>query len=219
MRLQVSIEQNALAGFAVAEEKSLASVSSKTIRSSGTKLRARLQLDAQSSLGPKIANAWRMKQYPEGQESAKAAALIYTKAPNIIDAFDKGSLIRPTRGGRYLAIPTPNARRVRGEKVNPRSFEAAGIKLQFIPARRGKPALLVNRDDFASRRGGGVSFRNTTKTGKRRGRSQFTVFFILIPQVKLQKLFDLDQRAQEAQADVAASFARFSQQEDANRPS
>jgi hypothetical protein len=34
--------------------------------------------------------------------------LIYTKAPQIIRAFDEGAVIR-SRRGRFLAIPTQNA--------------------------------------------------------------------------------------------------------------
>ena len=59
-----------------------------------------------AGLGQRLANSWRDKHYPNQQ--LDAASLVYTKAPQIIRAFDDGAVIR-SRRGRFLAIPTENA--------------------------------------------------------------------------------------------------------------
>jgi hypothetical protein len=58
--------------------------------------------------GKRIANAWRVNVYPKAVlTTLRPAALIWTKAPDIIAAFDSGQTIR-ARHGKYLAWPTPN---------------------------------------------------------------------------------------------------------------
>lgn len=48
------------------------------------------------------------KTFPEVGESAEAAAYVWSRAPKIVDAFDRGVVIRSARG-LFLAIPTPAA--------------------------------------------------------------------------------------------------------------
>jgi phage major head subunit gpT-like protein len=218
MNLQVSLDSQVLADIARTEEKSLARISSRAIRQSGARLRARLQVDTTTALGPKVANAWRFAAYPPVGDSARAAGLVYTRAPNIIDAFNRGAEIRPSHGQKYLAIPTANVRKQGGQKDNPRSFEEAGIKLRFVPARGGRPALLVSDEDFRST-ARGVTFRNLSKrTGKRIGRAVFTVFFILVPMVRMRKLLDLDRRAREAETDLVSQWGQAAQALDYSAP-
>jgi hypothetical protein len=61
-----------------------------------------------AGLGQRLANSWRDRHYPN--RKLDAASLVYTKAPQIIRAFDEGVVIR-SRRGRFLAIPTENAPR------------------------------------------------------------------------------------------------------------
>jgi hypothetical protein len=65
----------------------------------GLKTELRRQL-ASAGLGQRLANSWRDKHYPN--QKLDAASLVYTKAPQIIRAFDEGALIR-SRRGRFLA--------------------------------------------------------------------------------------------------------------------
>jgi Family of unknown function (DUF6441) len=69
----------------------------------------------------RLANSWRDKHYPN--QKLDAASLVYTKAPQIIRAFDEGAVIRSKRG-RFLAIPTENAPRkgTDGKRISPRTF-------------------------------------------------------------------------------------------------
>jgi hypothetical protein len=76
-------------------------------RDAGRGLRTELRREVASvGLGQRLANSWRDRHYPN--QKLDAASLVYTKAPQIIRAFDEGAVIRSKRG-RFLAIPTENA--------------------------------------------------------------------------------------------------------------
>jgi hypothetical protein len=56
--------------------------------------------------GRAIANAWRVKVYPaQARDTLHPAALIYSKAPDIVSAFDAGKEIT-VRHAKYLCWPT-----------------------------------------------------------------------------------------------------------------
>jgi Family of unknown function (DUF6441) len=75
----------------------------------GQSLKTELRRQVSSAgLGQRLANSWRDKHYPK--RKLDAASLVYTKAPQIIRAFDEGAVFRSKRG-RFLAIPTENALR------------------------------------------------------------------------------------------------------------
>jgi Family of unknown function (DUF6441) len=77
-------------------------------RSAGQSLKTELRRQVTSAgLGQRLANSWRDKHYPN--QGLDAASLVYTKAPQIIRAFDEAAVIR-SRRGRLLAIPTEDAR-------------------------------------------------------------------------------------------------------------
>jgi Family of unknown function (DUF6441) len=56
-----------------------------------------------AGLGSRLARTWRGKTCPERGESLEAAAYVWSKAPKIVDAFDRGVVIR-THRGRFLAL-------------------------------------------------------------------------------------------------------------------
>lgn len=151
-----------------------------------------------AGMGRRLANAWRLELYPPGgKPSMRAAALIYTRAPMIVRAFDEGVTIRSTRGF-FLAIPTENVPKnltfmdpvsgglKKNKRATPRGVEQAmGIKLHFV-YRRGQPSLLVA--NLRARRGGRGGFAAPSKTALKTGRGLVTVvMFVLVPQVTLPK--------------------------------
>lgn len=153
-----------------------------------------------AQLGPRVANATRLKLYPRGQKKVRAA-LIYTKAPNIVEAFALGVTIR-SKAGFFLAVPLPAAgQAARGKRMTPGLFEkTTGIKLRLV-YRRKAPSLLVAdnarlskvgraRTNQTRRKDGAVSTRLT-------GRTSVPVF-VLLPQVNLRKRLDLDAIARDA---------------------
>ena len=66
-------------------------------RDAGRGLKAELRRQvASAGLGQRLANSGRDKHYPN--RKLDAASLVYTKAPQIIRAFDEGAVIRSKRG-------------------------------------------------------------------------------------------------------------------------
>ena len=149
-----------------------------------------------AGLGQRLARTIRAANYPKGQPSLNAAALVWSKAPVIIGTHDTGPLIR-SKDGFWLAIPTPAAGKgARGRRLSPGEWERRrGLRLRFVFRRRG-PSLLV-ADGRLNNRGLGVASRSKT------GRGKATVpIFLLVPQVKLAKRLDLGRDAERAQAAV-----------------
>jgi hypothetical protein len=149
-----------------------------------------------AGLGQRLANSIRSQTYPKVGESLSAAALVWSKAPQIINAHDAGLTIR-SRAGFWLAIPTAAAGKgPKGRRITPGEWEQRrGMRLRFVYRRRG-PSLLV-ADGRLNSRGLGVASRSKT------GRGQSTVpIFLLVPQVKLSKRLDLARDAERAQAAI-----------------
>jgi len=153
-----------------------------------------------AGLGQRLARSIRNKTYPERGESLDAAAFVWSKAPKIIRAHDRGMLIRSKRGF-YLAIPTEAAGKGRGgARLTPGEWERRrGMRLRFIYRRNG-PSLLVAEKARINTRGTAVASRSKT------GRGQVSApIFILVPQVKLRKRLDLARDADK----VARSVPRL----------
>jgi hypothetical protein len=166
------------------------------VRQATVGLQAELRAQVTSAgLGPRLARAWRSRVYPENGTSLTAAGVVWTKAPRIIGAFTRTTVIRSKRG-LYLAIPTPAAGRYGDgrQKITPLGWERrTGQRLRFVYRRNG-PSLLVADNARLTGRGQAVG-----NTGRRRGASytrlagRTTVpIFILVPQVTLQKRLDIE---------------------------
>ncbi|XAI95604.1 hypothetical protein [Nostoc phage Nsp-JY21] len=152
-----------------------------------------------SVLGRRLAGTIRQQVFPKGQPSPNAAALVWSKAPEIVGAHDRGAVIK-SQNGFYLAIPTAAAGRgTRGARLTPGEWEARrGIRLRFVYRKTGH-SLLVADDARVNARGIGVASRSKT------GRGVATVpIFILVPQVKLKKRLDLQGAAREGALSLPA---------------
>jgi len=138
-----------------------------------------------AGLGHRLPRTIRNRTYPQQGDSLDAAAFVWSNAPEIIGAHDRGVLIR-SKNGFWLAIPLPAAGKGRGgARLTPGEWEKRrGMRLRFVYRRRG-PSLLV-ADGRLSSRGLGVASRS--KTG--RGRATVPIF-LLVPQVRLRKRLDL----------------------------
>ena len=173
----------------------------KAVGDVGTDLKAawRGQITG-AGLGQRLSRTIRSANYPKGQPSLNAAALVWSKAPVIIGTHDTGPLIR-SRNGFWLAIPTPAAgKSARGGRITPGEWERRrGMRLRFIYRPRG-PSLLV-AEGRLNARGVGVASRSKT------GRGLTTVpIFLLMPQVKLRKRLDLDRAAKASQNDIPSAI-------------
>jgi hypothetical protein len=164
-------------------------------RDAGRGLRTELRRQVTSAgLGPRLANSWRDRHYPN--RKLDAASLVYTKAPQIIRAFDGGVVIR-SRRGRFLAVPTENAPRkgTDGRRISPNTFpEHRFGPLRFVPRPSGPSLLVVDglRASFSRQTGQLRGFRRATGRARQRGQGLTTVvMFLLVPQVKLRKRLDV----------------------------
>ena len=172
----------------------------------GLKVELRRQV-ASAGLGQRLANSWRDKHYPN--RKLDAASLVYTKAPQIIRAFDEAAVIR-SRRGRFLAILTENAPRkgTDGRRISPSTFpEHRFGPLRFVPRQSG-PSLLVAdglRASLSRQTGQLRGFRRATDQARARGAGLTTVvMFVLVPQVKLRKRVDVARAAERWSAQLPA---------------
>lgn len=185
------------------------------VRVAGQAAQAELRSQVTSTLGGNsrgIANAWRLRTFPN-EPSLGAAALVWSRAPNIVEAFDRGAVVR-AKGGGWLAIPTDAARRVVGGARNPRfrpaDFERrTGSKLELVYTQRNV-ALLITRGRFSRT---GRSFRGSFRATERqlrgwnrRREERFLVAFVLVPLVRLQKRLDLAGAARRGLERLAAGL-------------
>ena len=157
----------------------------------GLKTELRNQITG-AGLGQRLANTWRGEVYPKGKLSIKAAGLVYSRAPEVVGAHDRGATIR-SKDGFWLALPLPAAGKgPRGKRMTPGLWEKLrGQRLRFI-YRRGKPSLLVAENQRA-RQGQRGGFSAASQKAQATARGLVTVpMFLLVPQVTLKKKLDID---------------------------
>jgi Family of unknown function (DUF6441) len=181
-------------------------------RDAGRGLRTELRRQVSSAgLGQRLTNSWRDKHYPN--RKLDAASLVYTKAPQIIRAFDEGAVVR-SRRGRFLAIPTENAPRkgTDGRRISPSTFpEHRFGRLRFVPRQTGPSLLVVDGlgASFSRKTGQSRGFRRATDRARRSGQGLTTVvMFLLVPQVKLGKRLDVARAAEHWSAQLPALIER-----------
>jgi uncharacterized protein DUF6441 len=150
-----------------------------------------------AGLGHRLPRTIRNRTYPTSGDSITAAAFIWSNAPEILNAHDRGALIR-SKSGFWLAIPTEAAGKgPRGARLTPAEWERRrSMRLRFIYRRNG-PSLLVAEKARINTRGLAVASRSKT------GRGQVSApIFLLVPQVKLRKRLDLARDAEKVAGTV-----------------
>ncbi len=157
----------------------------------GLKTELRTQVIS-AGLGPRLARTWRGQVYPIGEDSIRAAGLVWSKAPGIIRIYEDGTTIR-SKNGFFLAIPTAAAGRYGdgGRKITPGGWERrTGQRLRFV-YRRNAASLLV-ADNMRARTGKRGGFSRASASALRTGRGLVTVpIFVLVPQVTVRKRLDV----------------------------
>lgn len=158
-----------------------------------------------AGLGARLANTVRARTYPMIGESLDPATWVWTKAPTIIDAYDRGATIRPVNGSRRLAIPTLDVPKRGRRRLTPEEVETLydqdltirigrrGTLLAFVDAQGGiaqwTRANQRLRQYGAGARGARAAYKPRPK---RTGKPIWKLMFILVPQVRVQKLLDTD---------------------------
>lgn len=167
----------------------------------GLKAELREQMQA-AGLGGKVANTWRGVTYPVGgRVSLSPAAFVFSKAPKIVDAFERAPVIRTINGRKYLAIPTENVPRT-GARGHPR-MTPAEVETAFNQDLKFKRAGNGRLIAFIDAVGGARGFRRAS--GKQLGRFYRgkgaparhvqVVMFILTPTAKMPKRLNVDEAA------------------------
>lgn len=208
-----------LAGFEAGIVDDVARFVTGAMRDASAELQAdwRQQIE-QARLGPRLAKSIRREVYPKGRNSVDAAALVWTKAPKIIDAYARGSTIRPVNGARYLWIPTDDVPKKRqGNRLTPQEVEAqfgrdlviidpSSHRLRSTPSRVNNGVAYAGFSGLVARRKSG-RWRNAGRREMnpkyrvyRESTRQFVLMFTLVPMVKVSKRLDLEALAREAEA-------------------
>jgi hypothetical protein len=144
-----------------------------------------------AGLGQGMAKSWQSATYPSSP-SLGAAGLIWSRAPKALRSFAEGATIT-ANGGRFLAIPSAETRRLRTGRNQPAPTPAdverrLGIKLLFI--KKGGKRFLV---------------APSRERGRRRGR--LFVAFFLVPRAVIKKRLDLAPMAVAATARIRVGLA------------
>lgn len=189
------------------------------VNEGGAELKYRLRLDAQRALGDRMFHVWTHEVYPRGNRLANnPAAVVYSRAPEIIDAFEFGRTIQGGRSGAlYIPIPgTPaDKRRKPGQSLVKEMIARFGRPLE-LPQKDGSGWLLLFKTR-TSRRSGKLtsSFYSDRKTGERKQATAgvtWTPFFVVEPQVSLPRKLNartiMDSFSREWPGFFAAHLAR-----------
>lgn len=203
MRVDIDFSPD-LVGLLKEEELAAERAVKAAMKEAGEELKQAWRQQIQrAGLGHRLPRTIRNLTYPKTGDSIDAATFVWTNAPKIIAAHDKGVLIRP-KAGFWLAIPTEAAGRGRGgARLTPREWERRrGLRLRFIYRRNG-PSLLVA--DKARINVKGLAVVSRAKTG----RGQVTApIFIMVPQVRLRKRLDLARDANRVAGRIPSLIVR-----------
>jgi len=168
LKLKLDIDPDLVAMMAT-EIKAGEKAVSAAMREAGTGLKSdwRAQITG-AGLGRRLANSIRSQTFPKSSNSLNAAALVWSKAPEIIGAHDTGPLIR-SKNGFWLAIPLPAAgKSTRGGRITPGEWERRrGMRLRFVYRRTGPRWSGCRPPQTASQCAKVVVFKATQKRGRR----------------------------------------------------
>jgi len=159
----------------------------------------------------KLPTTWRAKLYPADVQShtLTPAFFAFSKAPEIMTAFEEGTTIQPFGGKKYLWIPTENVPRGRGgRRMSPQEVMARVGRFAFIPLKNGGLIAVAQatRTEKRSRRKGGAPTQSVGKAKK--GAGERLAFFVLKKQVRLSKRLDVKGIANRAGAKYSAIYER-----------
>ena len=194
MKLNATII-GSLAAEMQAEQRHIERSVPNGIKAAGDGLKGSLRKQVTAAgLGARLSRTWRGRVY--NNQGHNAASFIWSKAPLIALAFDRGAVIKG-KGGNWLAIPTPAApkRGAGGKRLTPATFpEYRYGKLRLV-RRSGRAALLVVDAVRVSAQTGRVGRQakggGRTKSGSYKQGISTVAMFVLVPQVKLRKRLDI----------------------------
>jgi hypothetical protein len=191
--------------WSAAEHRKAERAVTRGIGSTIAEIKTKWRGEVATTLGQRLSKAVRGQVYPQGEPSARAAGMVWTKAAKIIAAHESGATIRSANGF-WLAIPLPAAGRGnRGGRITPGDWEKRrGRRLRFV-YRRGRTAMLVDDGTVlarAGKRGRDGIWR--AARGSRARQKDPVAIFALVPQVRLKKRLQLIKTAEAVAASTPA---------------
>lgn len=230
IRTVVEIGDNLRAILAEQQDAYAEKITAATIRV-GERLQEALRAQVRAArLGTGLEKAWRQANYPPRRRSLRPAALVYSRATALHDAFDAGSAILP-RKGRFLVIALPEAvargydRSSHSRKGGPVPAGQKRKASMLDKASRELRARIVSTAPGPNRRRRrrrqDASFRPyiLLAPAKRRGNlvalfferedSKGVPLFSLIRASRNPKLLDIDAAAKAAEADLASELNKI----------
>lgn len=158
------------------------------VTTTGKATKAMQAATSNAGLG-KLSKAWKSKTFPVG-EAFNPAGYIYVaggaRSQGAIRAYTEGGTIRPKDGHKYLALPLPAAGK---RATTPQAFEAkTGIKLQFVPAKGRRSAMLVAPGHIGKTN----KYRKATTKQQANGAHATIPVFVLIPLAHLRQRFSIE---------------------------
>lgn len=209
-----------------AEVRKVSGALRRAVTTAGQQVQGELRAQARAAGfkdgGRAVANTWRLRVFPGpgvAQTTFKPAALVYSRMPSVVEAFDKGATIQAKggAGADMLAFPTgynaTGGRRSAGRRGGLRVTleqmqQATKRKEAFYLRSKSNPrvvlwCLRITQENRTKRRislfvGRGVE----VVTGRRKGLQQrrreilaqgFVPMFFLMRQVSLRKRLNTDQ--------------------------
>jgi hypothetical protein len=208
-----------------AEVRAVAGGLRRAVAATGREVQSELRAQARSAgfkdAGRSIANAWRLNLYPAGgvaPTTFKPAALVWSRMPTVVDAFDRGALI-VARGRKYLAFPTGynsiggrrGASRRGGLRITPAQMMQAGRRGEaFVLPSKSRPGTALWCLRVAAATGTSRRTRNRLRlfvgsgtevlTGHRKGQAQrrqdvlaqgFVPMFLLMRRASLRRRLEV----------------------------
>lgn len=150
-----------------------------------------------AGFGVRLSRTWRSQVYDDGA-GVDVKGFVYSRAPEIVEAFDQGVVIR-ARHGKYLAIPTRNApKRINRRKPTPDLYRKHKGELRFVRTANGSTFYVADdrRASYSRKTGEFRGFRKASQRTLKTGSGLTTVvMFILIPLVKMPKKLDVQKVA------------------------
>lgn len=195
-------------------ERRVARASTGAMGDVSDKFKAQLRQDVASSRlrnAGKLSLTWRSQVYPRGRATMTPAAMIFSKAPMIVSAFENGAEVK-SPDGFWLAIPNPAVwpTRIRRRRNGP-SVVSLGearfgkLRMVFLKGRRDL-ALLVA--DVRRGRGKYGGFRKATGAAMKRGDYEEQAIFFLVPKARLPRLLKGETIRARAERNFPTDFQR-----------
>lgn len=191
-------------------EDDIAVASTTAMRGATETLKSTLRDQVRSvGMSSRMANTWRAVTYPGSRSSLTPAGYAWSNAPDIVDAFSDEKTISPLGGKNFLWIPTKNVPRKagRGGRKQMTPFEVEVSFDQDLIIRKwkgGRSLAFVSVARARTKRGG---YRKVTKGRQAQGHdAELVLMFVLVPNVRTIKRFDLDDAAAHAADDYVERF-------------